>query len=69
MSLAPHSAHFVLIIEELHVCGGESEDVGSEGDEPHVEGDAEENDGEEDTKQTKFAKSHRSLKKYSTELI
>ena len=43
--------------------------MGSEGDEPHVEGDAEENDWEEDTKQTKFAKSHRSLKKYSIEFI
>jgi len=35
--------------------------MGSEGDEPHVERDAEKGDGEEDTKKTEFAKPHRTL--------
>ena len=37
--------------------------MGSEGDEPHVERDAEKGDGEEDTKKTEFAKPHRTLTK------
>ena len=61
MFAAPDRADPVLVVEQLHVQRGEVEEVGSEGDEPHVERDTEEDDGERDSQYTKPAHSHRTL--------
>ena len=46
MFAAPDSADPVLVVEQLHVQRGEVEQVRSEGDEPHVERDAQQDDGQ-----------------------
>ena len=42
----------MLVVEELHVERGEMKEARAEGDEPHVERDAEEEDGEGDPQHT-----------------
>ena len=61
MFAAPDRADPVLVVEQLHVQRGEVEEVGSEGDEPHVERDTEQDDGQRHSQETKPAHSHRTL--------
>ena len=51
----------MLVAEELHVERGEVEEVGAEGDEPHVERDAEEDDGQRDSQHTELQHSPRTF--------
>ena len=48
----------MLVVEQLHIVGREGEQVGPQGDEPHVEGDAQQSYREEDSKKTEFTKSY-----------
>ena len=58
---APDGADGVLVVEELHVEWGEVEEARAEGDEPHVERDTEQDDGQRHSEYTKPAHSHRAL--------
>lgn len=51
----------MLVVEELHVKRGEMEEVGAEGDEPHVERDTEEDDGQRDSQHTELQHSPRTF--------
>ena len=51
----------MLVVQELHIERREVEDVRPEGDEPHVEGDTQEDDGQRHSEETKLAHSHRTL--------
>ena len=61
MFAAPDGTDPVLIVEQLHVQRGEVEKVGPQGDEPHIERDAQEDDGQRHSEYTKPAHSHRAL--------
>ena len=61
LGLAPDGAHRVLVVEELHVRGGEREEVRPQRDKPHVQGDAEQSDREEYAEEAKSAQPHRAL--------
>ena len=61
LGLAPDGAHRVLVVQQLHVEGGEGEHMGSQRDKPHVEGDAQESYGQEYTEETKPTQPHWTL--------
>lgn len=62
LGLAPDGAHRVLVVEELHVGGGEGEQVRPQGDKPHVQRDAEQRDREEHAQEAEPAQSQRALR-------
>ena len=51
----------MLVVQELHIEGREVEDVRPEGDEPHVERDTQEDDGQGHSEETKLAHSQGTL--------
>ena len=68
LGLAPDGAHRVLMVEELHVGGGEGEQVRPQGDKPHVQRDAEQRDREEDAQEAESAQSQRALRKQQLQM-
>ena len=62
LGLTPDGAHCVLVVEELHVGGGEGEQVRPQRDKPHIERNAEQRDREEHAEEAESAQSQRALR-------